>query len=214
MYMKKAPQHVIRFYGNTDYALECIALEQITFVHIDKLNDPFDPVLDYLTDFNDDYAALLSHVCINHSSQLEPFKERLPEQDWKKIVAGWSDLASSLRPSMFVFSTCAVNEGSHPRDNLYMWSHYGNGHRGIAIEFDTTVLADSLKNQDNPNVVPSWWKIEYVKEIPKINREAVFESVMNAQPNADDLLASGPMLFSIMAYRVSSKGKVWKNEDE
>jgi len=46
MCMNELPQHVIRFYGNTDYAIECIALKQITFVHIEKLNDPFDPVLD------------------------------------------------------------------------------------------------------------------------------------------------------------------------
>ena len=56
--MNEIPEHVIRFYGNTDYALECIALKQITFLHVDKLNDPFDPVLDYITDFNNNYSAL------------------------------------------------------------------------------------------------------------------------------------------------------------
>lgn len=30
---QKIPRHVIRFYGKTEYALECIALKQITFLH-------------------------------------------------------------------------------------------------------------------------------------------------------------------------------------
>lgn len=41
MIMTQPPQHVIRFYGNIQYALECIGFKQITFLHIDKLNDPF-----------------------------------------------------------------------------------------------------------------------------------------------------------------------------
>ena len=212
--MNEIPEHVIRFYGNTDYALECIALKQITFLHVDKLNDPFDPVLDYITDFNNNYSALLSHVRKYHPSQFEPFKKRLPKQAWKKTVAGWSNLASSLRSSMFVFSTCAVREGNHPRDNLYMWSHYGNGHRGVAIEFNTAVLTDLFEKQDDPNVKSPWWKMEYVKEIPKIDCEAIFEFVINAREKDDDLLTIGSMLYSIIAYRVSSKGKVWRSEDE
>jgi hypothetical protein len=214
MCMHEMPQHVIRFYGNTDYALECIALKQITFVHVEKLNDPFDPVLDYVTDFNDNYATLLSHVHKHHSSQLASFKERLPEQNWKETVAGWSNLASELRAKMFVFSTCAVREGSHPRDNLYMWGHYGNGHRGVAIEFNTTALAELFIKQDAPNSESPWWKMDYKKEIPRIKCEDIIEFVMNAQPNTDNLQAYGPKLTSIILQRLHSKGKVWKSEDE
>ena len=39
--MTVRPQHVIRFYGNTDYALQAIGFREITFLHPDKLNDPF-----------------------------------------------------------------------------------------------------------------------------------------------------------------------------
>lgn len=214
MCMHEMPQHVIRFYGNTDYALECIALKQITFVHVEKLNDPFDPVLDYVTDFNDNYAALLSHVHKHHSSQLESIKERLPEQKWKETVAGWSNSASAIRAKMFVFSTCAVREESHPRDNLYMWGHYGNGHRGVAIEFNTTALAESVIKQDDPNSESPWWEMEYAKEIPRINCEDIIEFVMNAQPNADNLEAYGPKLYSKILQKLRFKGEVWKSEDE
>jgi hypothetical protein len=127
MCMHEVPRHVIRFYRNTDYALECVALGQITFIHVEKLNDPFDPVLDSVTDFNDNYASLLAYVQTHHSAQLAYFEHNLPEKKWTKAVADLAKLASEMRASMFVFSACEVREGNHPRDNLYMWGHYGMG---------------------------------------------------------------------------------------
>jgi len=131
--MNDTPKHVVRFYGNTDYALECIALKQITYLHVDKLNDPFDLVLDFVTDFNGDYQSLLDYVVKNHSTQLAAFKERLPRENWNDILDSLSKQAEKDRSNLFLFSTCAVNveEEKHPRDNLYMWGHYGNGHRMV-----------------------------------------------------------------------------------
>ena len=62
-----------------------------------------------------------------------------------------------------------------------MWGHYGNGHRGIAIEFDTRTLADAvLKHHEAENGKPSeesevWTKIEYKKTFGPITLEYVYE---------------------------------------
>lgn len=210
----KIPQNVIRFYGNADYALECIALKQITFLHLEKLNDPFDPVLDNVTDFNDNYESLLSYVQKHHPTQLAFFKERLPEQNWKKYVTVWSKQANEMRSTMFVFSTCEVKEGNHPRGNLYMWGHYGNGHRGVAIEFNTTVLAESLMKLDAPNSETPWWKMKYKNGVPRIKCEDIIEFVLNAQPNTNNLETYGPKLSFVIRQRLHSKSEVWKNENE
>ncbi len=211
---QKIPQHVLRFYGKTDFALECIALKQITFLHVEKLNDPFDPVLDYVTDFNDNYASLLSHVQEHHPAQLAFFKDRLPEQNWKEIVVDWSKQASEILETIFVFSTCGVIEGNHPRDNLYMWGHYGNGHRGIAIEFNAIVLGESLMKQDAPNSQSPWWKMDYNQEIPKIKCEDIIEFVMNAKPDTNNLESYGPKLTQVILQRLHAKGEVWERENE
>ncbi|MBI3583092.1 MAG: DUF2971 domain-containing protein [Nitrospinae bacterium] len=207
------PQYVIRFYGNTNYALECIALKQIAFIHVEKLNDPFDLILDFVTDFNDDYASLVDYVQKHHPTQLTLFKERLPEQNCKELIAGWSKLAKR-RESLFVFSTCAVEEGNHPRNNLYMWGHYGNGHRGVAIEFNTTALAKLLIKQDNPYSKSPWWKMNYTKEIPKIKCEDIFEFEINSEPDPNNLESYGPKLKCVIDKRIRSKGEIWKNENE
>lgn len=210
----KIPLQVIRFYGNTNYALECIALKQIAFLHLEKLNDPFDPVLEYVTDFDDNYTSLLSHVQEHHLSQLALFKERLPEQNWREVVEGLSKLASKMRETMFVFSTCEVIEGNHPRDNLYMWGHYGNGHRGVAIEFDTNALGESLMKQEVPDSQSPWWEMNYTKEIPEIECEDVVEFVLNANPDTNNLESYGPKLTDVILQRLHAKGEVWVSENE
>jgi hypothetical protein len=208
-----APKSVVRFYGNPDYALETIALQQITFVHVDKLNDPFDPILDFATDFNDDYACLLAHVQKHHSSEFEFFKNKFPEEAWKMLVEAWSKLASDTRQEMLVFSSCAVTEENHPRDNLYMWGHYGNGHRGVAIEFDAIVLGEPFERPDSKF---PWWKMEYKQQVPKITCEYIVELILNlpSKANPEDLSLYGAKLKSLMSQRINSKAEVWKHENE
>ncbi len=204
----------MRFYGRASYALECVALKQITFLHSEKLNDPFDPVLDYVTDFDDDYRALLTYVQKYRPKQLGRLRERLPEPQWEDVVKSWATLANELREEMFIFSACAVLEERHPRDNLYMWSHYGNGHRGISIEFDTTVLSKSLTKKDGPNNETPWWKMDYTEKIPKIKCRDIVESVLRATPDTSKLEAYGPQLTEIINQRLHAKGKIWKRENE
>ena len=43
---------------------------------------------------------------------------------------------AGLRANTFVLCASAPTEALHPKESIYMWGHYGNGHRGIAIEFD------------------------------------------------------------------------------
>jgi len=74
------PKRVVRFYGNLEYAMQCIGFKEVTFLHPDKLNDPFDPYFFYATDFGDNYPALLNHVQQYYSKDLQKFKELLPKK--------------------------------------------------------------------------------------------------------------------------------------
>ena len=112
---------------------------------------------------------------------------------------------------MFIFSTCAVREEEHPRDSLYMWSHYGNGHRGVAIEFDTKALAESFIKEDDPDSKHPWWEMKYSNEIPKVKREDIFEYAMNKHLNSNGSLLK---LSSVVTERTRYKGKIWENEQE
>ena len=165
----ETPQQVVRFYGNVDYAMDVIKNRQIAFVHVSTLNDPFDPYYFFETDFGDSYQNLITYVRRNHPSDLPWFRAHITPQSWGQTVKELKAFLQTGRETAFVLSTSAVDSDRHPKDNLYMWGHYANGHRGLAIEFDTKALASAvLKHHEAETGTPLedsnvWTKIEYTK---------------------------------------------------
>ena len=218
--MAVPPQHVVRFYGNTDYAIQSIGFREITFLHRDKLNDPFDPHFFFTTDFSDSYTALIDRVEQYHRKDLQNFKDRLPQENWKQFVDGIEGYFNSLRNNTFLFSTSAINKDRHPKDNLYMWSHYGNGHRGLAIEFDTAllargVLAGSKRLAGEETYLNEVWsEINYTATLPKITCESIFQFVINDSEKPDEVAREETDLAKLIQLMLRSKSIEWKTEDE
>jgi len=85
------------------------------------------------------------------------------------------------RQSTFMLSFIEAESGRHPQDNLLMWAHYGNGHRGILIEFDVEHLRASaiatndtaLRPVNNPN--EAFLKVIYRRAL----RPSRIEDVVN-----------------------------------
>jgi Protein of unknown function (DUF2971) len=102
----------------------------------------------------------------HHPKDMPRFRAEVTAQNWGKTVREIEEYLAKLGKHTFMLSTSAPIAGFHPRDNLYMWGHYGNGHRGIAIEFDTEkVAAEVLKYHEEPQRVadgcwacPGVWK--------------------------------------------------------
>jgi hypothetical protein len=218
--MSVPPQHVIRFYGNPEYAVECLGFKQIAFLHVDKLNDPFDPNTAFETDFNEDYQALIDYVQHHHLKDFQKFQRLCPWERWEGIIKGMDRLFTNHRNSLFMFSTSEVTKDSHPNDNLYMWSHYGNGHRGIAIEFDTNLLTRTiLREQEifggaeiDANALLC--EIFYQEDLPLITCEQIFQFVIQDTPVKDEEALMKTELADIIKKRVSMKSMIWKTEKE
>jgi hypothetical protein len=179
------PQRVVRFYGNTDFALDAIAHRQVTFVHLSKLNDPFDPYFFFETDFGSEYDGLLAYVQKHRPSDVDWFMRHLPRENWQKSVEDIEKHMEHYKNTTFVLSCSAVTKEMHPRNNLYMWGHYGNGHKGVAIELDTLKAASLLADQHNRekdvklSVENSWIQIEYAADMPPITTKMFFEFFRN-----------------------------------
>jgi hypothetical protein len=135
------PPRVARFYGNIGYALDVIRNRQLAFVHVSVLNDPFGPYCFFETDFEDNYMNLLKYVKQDHPKEISWFRAQVTAESWGKTVRDIKAFLDALRKQTFMLSTSAPLAGLHPKDNLYMWGHYGCGHRGLAIEFDTDRVA-------------------------------------------------------------------------
>ena len=218
--MAEPPLRIIRFYGNPQYALECLGLKQVTFLHVDKLNDPFDPNLAFETDFNDDYQALIDHVKQIHPKDFSTFQRHCPRNKWKGFIKDMKCLSDKHRKSLFLFSTSEVSKDEHPKYNLHMWGHYGDGHRGIAIEFDTGLLTMAiLKEQEDlggeeidKNDLPS--KIIYSDNLPMVTCEHIFQFVVQDTPVENEEAWMKTELADIIRQRASIKSMVWETEKE
>jgi hypothetical protein len=129
------PATVTRFYGTVNYALDVIRTREIAFVHVSMLNDPFDPYCFFETDFEGKYPNLLRYVQQHHPKHMPWFRAQVTPQSWGKTVRDLRAHLDDYRKHTFILSTSAPLADTHPKGNLYMWGHYGNGHRGVAIEF-------------------------------------------------------------------------------
>lgn len=176
-----APKSVVRFYGNIEYALDALVSRQVAFVRSSSLNDPFDPY--FGVDFDVGYFDLLEYVRANHTaSDFGWFLQKYGSPVlWEEGVARVKSYMDDTKRSTFVFSTCGILAEPHPKENLYMWGHYANGHRGIAIEFNTEAL--TRKNPISPKLSTGkiwenddiWIRVEYANEIPRLGLDRAFD---------------------------------------
>ena len=206
--------NVIRFYGNSQYALETIGFKEIIFLHSDKLNDPFDPPFYFVTDFNDDYKELAEYVRQNHQDEFDLFTRCLPEDSWITFTKQIEDYFFQNRNNAFIFSTCEINDNNHPKDSLYMWGHYGNGHRGVAIEFDTSLLTQALLKNMETKETEILTEIKYLDELPKVTCESIYQFIIKATKGNDGISEDETELFKIFQLTFHSKSTEWKKEKE
>jgi hypothetical protein len=211
------PGHVIRFYSNTQYALESVGFREITFLHPDKLNDPFDPPFYLATEFNNDLQSLIKYVEQYHPEEIEQFKTLATKESWEKFLSLMENFLYECRNNFFIFSTCGISKEEHPKDSLYMWSHYGNGHRGVAIEFDTALLINSLSKipeNKNPILGPknlgrygdgTPYEIKYESKLPKMTCQSMYKVIVSQDVTE---------IFNIVNLTFWLKSVVWEKEKE
>jgi hypothetical protein len=177
--MPPIPATVTRFYGNPRFALDLLENRQVALVRVTRLNDPFDPYGFLELDF-DGYAGLLRHVRQSHPNDRPWFRMSVTAQSWGRAEHDLKIYMQRLRSHTFVL--CASAPGDvHPKNNLYMWGHYGNGHRGLAVEFDTSALGlAALAHHSSQHGDPlvdgqPWVKIDYADSFRAISAEDVFQ---------------------------------------
>ena len=213
----RLPKRVVRFYGNLDFALDVISTRQIALIHVSKINNPFDPYFYFETDFNEDYDRLIAYVRDHHANDLDLFKKLRPAENWSEDMATIKTYFQKLRDSVYLFSTVADEDGKHPAHNLYMWSHYANGHRGVAIEFDPveigkTVLTEYNQGQSEQRQLNDIWaKVKYdVSDVSSVTAEMYFDYAMKF---IEDPYAKSKRHEYYEAIS-SVKSEIWKNEHE
>lgn len=146
IYLEDAPNKLYKYCGTDDYVLASLSNNTIWFSQITNLNDPFE--FDVFVDtkacaeFNAKIGGGLSVV--NQMRLEHIIKENLADlknifQDGKRLMG----------------VTCF----SEVFDSILMWSHYGQNHSGICIEYDLLGMNEELSYSPVPvlykNTFPS-----------------------------------------------------------
>ena len=180
--MLAIPASVIRFYGNTSFGLDVLEDQQVALVRVTLLNDPFDPYGFFETDFGN-YFDLIKYVRAKHPHDLGWFRVHVTAQNWGKTERDLRRYMARLRTDTFVLCASAPTETMHPKGNLYLWGHYGNGRRGLAIEYDPAALAEVVlthhRSEGNSPLIGEqpWVQMEYARSFRAITAEDVFQFI-------------------------------------
>ncbi len=210
------PRTLARFFGKPKYALEVVAEHKLTFIHTSKLNDPFDPYFYFDTDFDLDYRTMLDFVRKYHHRDFALFISEVPPERWPSRIQGIKQYLDRIKESTFMISFIGSNGRLAPQNNLMMWSHYGDGHRGVMIEFDVARLKGNIAaindsaQRKTAHVDQVLMRVKYEYTAPVITVTDVYEFYKKGRDSYPSDTAFIKKLESFLCV----KSKEWKYENE
>ncbi|BEQ17073.1 DUF2971 domain-containing protein [Desulfoferula mesophila] len=190
--MPEIPTHLFRYFSINDQTnfkwIESIFSERkLFFPTADMFNDPFDCNVDLVRFSRDkekwkqymEGMAKRKHPDWNRSTRRSWVTKQINNRIYDKI--NFNTIRENLKKRFYQNGILCLTEVP---DNLLMWSHYANGHRGFCLCFE----------HNNPFFGESV-QVEYIEEYPEITGPSY--------PEEEEIRAT-----------VFSKSKIWEYEKE
>ncbi len=193
-----------RFFDQEDHHISIIEEQNLWFASAMTFSDPYDSSIVF--DLSDDPPGIIDKWANDFVKRNLPYKsraerrmlvrEKLKEIKGSKEHAEWfNDYYIKTNDNKFgIFSLTSKY------DNLLMWAHYADGHKGYGVGFDVEVIKNKMESlAGDENTILEFKKIEYSPKIPKIN---FYESMLSDHTDND--------IFTLL----TTKSNEWKYEDE
>lgn len=156
------PERLYKYQPFTTLSLANLKSRSIWFSRPTSFNDPFDCSISVLTQPS---AAVLAQIVSIYQKRI-PSNERaryLDEQG-EPNTEFIESIHRGLRRGYFDRQQLMLNQRgvscfTELNDNLLMWSHYGDGHRGFCLEFDTKFEPFSSTSH----------RVQYSSEVPEFD---------------------------------------------
>jgi hypothetical protein len=159
----QVPKSLYKYQAHSTNALENLKSRQIWFSAPARFNDPYDCGISVIQTFSDSDLLTLFDYCRSDAAtnptafDVMYLTDGVPNSRFREEVARGSESAFNKQRSI-QFEQRGVACFSRKNDDLLMWSHYADGHRGFCLEFDGTLEPFFLARQ-----------VKYLGEIPKLN---------------------------------------------
>ena len=145
-------------HNNDSRKYEIITKSQLWFSKVESFNDPIDSKLDYKQ----------KYTRAEIEEYWKSFLKNNPQhpQTITQILDNWGDNTPFVEQQNRVFEMYRGELGVHcfskNPENILMWSHYANNHKGIVYEFKVDLFksTNSLTNSFNGN----HYKVNYPKD--------------------------------------------------
>jgi hypothetical protein len=151
----KLPKFLYKYFSKAKYA-ECIFRHnELYFRNPKTFNDPFDcnPMLTSKRDFNEeDYVKFACQECPDNERQSCEVQagKIYPTIDKNQKIKEFNEIIKKdLERSINEIRVLCLSENYN---DILMWSHYADGHRGFVLQFDTNALLNNFK-PDRPEQV-------------------------------------------------------------
>ncbi|HIF9075994.1 TPA: DUF2971 domain-containing protein [Photobacterium damselae] len=161
--MKSEKLKLYKYLPDSEGSLKVLLDGTLKFSSYDEFNDPFDCIVDYDVKSSIEYIKSRPELfkAAGDQNNLSPAK-RLQMKNVmlkaieKSLISGKlnNDISSK-------WGICCL---SSICDNILMWSHYADNHRGFIVEFSTEQQKQGMVN--NPEYYLASWPIKYSKEMP------------------------------------------------
>lgn len=148
------PRYLFKYQGLGTFRDHTLSELTLRFTRPSRFNDPFE--FRYWYDDkseSDDWNQFLSNQKLSPSEKKELHQKimSIPAEDRAKFVD------ERIKE---VFERCGLLCLTKKNDNLLMWAHYADEHRGVCIEFD--MMGD-------PELFGDFGKVEYDNNFPEID---------------------------------------------
>ena len=175
-----------RFFDTSGYHLKVLEEAQLWFTSAREFNDPFDSSLSY--QFDDKPQGIQEKWAQDFLKREFPHLNRqqrnsLARQRLREINKDSEHIEqfrqNSVEKNFNKFGICSLTPA---KDDLLMWAHYSDYHRGFCVGIDTSRLLDLQNSLAKTESVLSLEKVIYSDDIPIIN----FFQSMRSDPRVRD----------------------------
>jgi Protein of unknown function (DUF2971) len=132
--------HLYKYYSYNSNSLSVLINQKLWFSKPASLNDPFDLGINFINYINSDDFGYVIETCKNQPFISSERKKELDEigkierisPDPVALSGSWEEVNEKLRNDLRNSGVFCMSELNN---NILMWSHYTDGHKGFCVEF-------------------------------------------------------------------------------
>lgn len=183
--MTAIPSHLYKYQPVTARTLENLKARTLWFSSPSAFNDPFDCAIEIRMKTFDDTDLSRAHEYVSSRAELdselaaEIMTNGEPNEGYREVFqrtfadGAWRQEVEAIRQRVGVACFSAKS------DDLLMWGHYADGHRGFCLEFSTLVEPFS-------RAMP----VAYLDSVPEVNPLDILDGRSTSQDLIEAMLCT------------------------